>query len=318
MYYRHLLFFLTALLMWSIPAAAADTPQVVVSVEPQRYFVKRIAGDLVEVSVMVRPGASPATYEPSPRQLVELADAAAYFAIGVPFESAWLPRIRSTNPAMPIIHTDETITKMAMAIHDHHEEEAHGNDHHYDEVHGHDHHEQAHQEHTEAHHGPSILDPHVWTSPALAKILARNTTAGLAAIAPQHAAEFDTNLHAFLKEIDALDANIRQTLASVPADKRTFLVFHPSWGYFARDYGLNQVPIEAEGKEPGPKALMRIIREGRERRVDVIFVQPQFSHKSAQVIASELDATVVPLDPLAPEWAENLRHAAAVFKEALR
>lgn len=348
---------LATIILFSSAAFCADKPLIVVSVEPQRYFVEQIGHDLVDVSVMVRTGASPATYEPSPRQLTELSGAQAYFSIGVPFEAAWLPRIRSANSAMRIVHTDQGIKKSPMAAHDHHAEEGHhedghhekghyehGEDAHHDEGHHEEglhehgqaahheeaHHEEGHYEHGEdAHHeedghggrGESehvILDPHIWTSPALAKTIARNTAEGLAAIAPEHAATFQANLKAFLKDIDSLDAEIRQTLKPVPHDKRTFLVFHPSWGYFARDFDLNQIPIEAEGKEPGPKALMRIIRQGRKLGADVVFVQPQFSDKSARVIASELNAKVIALDPLAEDWAENLLHAASIFKEALR
>lgn len=305
---------LLSLVTLAVPALANAKPTVFVSVEPQRYVVQKLVGDAVNVSVMVRTGASPATYEPSPKQLAALSGAAAYLAIGVPFEAAWLPRIRGASEAMTVANVDAGIKKKAMAAHEHHEEPSHGS--HHEEV---GHHEE-HGDHDAHHddHNDGILDPHVWVSPALMKIIARNTADALGKVLPAETATIQSNLQAFLAEIDQLDRDIRDTLHNVPEARRTFLVFHPSWGYFADDYHLTQVPIEAEGKEPGPKALMRIIHEGREMNAKVVFVQPQFSDKSARVIASELDARVLPLDPLAEDWADNLRRAANTFRETLQ
>ncbi len=288
----------TLALAWAGPAPAADRPLVVVSIPPQRYFVTAIAGDAVDVAVMVRPGASPATYEPTPNQVAALSRAKAYLAIGVPFEAAWLERFAAANPAMAVTHMERGIRKAPMAAHAHALEDDHG--------HGQDH---------DGDHG--VLDPHVWLSPALAATLAENTCQALEGAAPDHGPEFRANLAALLGRIETLDADIHAILDPLPPAHRAFMVFHPSWGYFASQYGLRQMAIEAGGKEPGPRELAALVRRGRELGITVVFVQPQFSQKSASVIAAELGARVQPLDPLAEDWADNLLRAARAFRRDL-
>jgi zinc transport system substrate-binding protein len=285
---------------WAGPALAGAKVRAFVSILPQKYFVERIGGDMVDVGVLVLPGANPHMYEPSPRQMTALAGAQVFFAIGVNLEEVWLPKLADANQAMRIVRTQEGVEKIPMAAH------------------GHGEHEAMHEEHggEEQEHG--ILDPHIWLDPVRVKTIARNTCAGLVLVDPAHRAAYEANLAAFLKDMDGLNASIAKSLAAIPADKRTFMVFHPSWGYFAKRYGLTQVAIEAGGSEPSPRHLAEIIEHGRELGVSVVFVQPQFSRRSADVIASELGARVVPLDPLAENWKDNLLHAAEAFGQALR
>lgn len=279
------------------PAFAEQGLPVFVSIAPQKYFVEKIGGDLVDVSVMVKPGASPATYEPTPGQMSALADADGYFAIGVPFEDTWLERFIAANPQMEIVYTNRRIHQMPMATHEHQfdpkQKEMHPREAHWS------------------------LDPHIWLSPELVRKQALNIYKGLTLIDPKHEDIYSNNMFAFLREIDNLDDEIKKILAPLPQSKRAFIVFHPSWGYFAKEYNLNQIPIEAEGKEPGPKQVAQIVKYGRDRDIKVVFVQPQFSTKSAKVIASEMDAKVVPLDPLAENWAANLLEAAKAFRRGL-
>ncbi|XXJ18463.1 metal ABC transporter solute-binding protein, Zn/Mn family [Desulfovibrio caledoniensis] len=292
---------LVLLMAWAGPALAAGPVKAFVSILPQKYFVERIGGDLVDVEVLVLPGANPHMYEPSPRQMTALTRAQVYFAIGVNLEEVWLPRLADANRTMLVVKTQEGVEKIPMA------------EHHHDDGDGH---KAAHEEHEGEEHG--ILDPHIWLDPVRVKIVARNTCAGLIQVEPAHKDAFQANLAAFLKELDDLNEAIAGKLAPLPAEKRTFMVFHPSWGYFAKRYGLTQVAIEAGGSEPSPRHLAEIIEHGRELGVGVVFVQPQFSRRSADVIASELDARVVPLDPLAENWKDNLLHAADAFDQALR
>ncbi len=289
------------------PVLASETPHVFVSILPQRTFVEHISGDLVEVSVMVMPGASPATYEPTPRQMTTLTKARAYFAIGVPFERAWLPRITSVNPDMDVIHTDQGIEKRPMAAHEHHSGAVRDD---HEAPHGHQGEERGQRQ-------GGIRDPHVWLAPDLVKVLARNIHDGLVRIDPAHRDAYAHNLDRFLDEIDRLDQTLSTIIARFPEDQRSFMVFHPAWGYFADQYGLHQIPIESQGKEPSPKQLVDIVKHGRDKGISVVFVQPQFSDASAGVIAREMGAEVVPLDPLAEDWAENLLRAARAFERAL-
>jgi zinc transport system substrate-binding protein len=285
-------------------AYSADKIPVFVSIVPQKYFVEKIGGERVDVQVMVQPGASPATYEPKPRQMADISKTRVYFAIGVPFENAWLDKIAAFNPAMMIVHTDQGIQKIPLADHHHRENVAHFNK---DADHpGGDNQGAAHVNEMNRH--PSELDPHIWLSPPLVMIQAGTILDALQVIDPSHRSDYETNYRAFVPEIKALDAELSSILAG--SRERQFMVFHPSWGYFAHTYGLNQIAAEIEGKAPKPAQLKELIAHARALDIKVIFVQPQFSSKSAELIAREIGGQVVFADPLAEDWPDNLRKVA--------
>jgi len=263
---------------------------VMVSILPQKYFVERIGGEYVSVNVMVQPGASPATYEPKPEQLAALSEAGAYVSIGVPFEQAWLDRIAAANPDMLIVDTTRGIERMPVAAHHHHGEEHHEGE-------------------------PENPDPHIWLSPRLVKTQAQTIYEALVQLDPEHKGVYQANLEDFLADIDTLDADIRATLAGVK--NRKFMVFHPSWGYFARDYDLEMIPVEVGGQEPSAAELAELIAEAREKGIQVIFAQPQFSTRAAETIAQEIGGEVLLLDPLAEDWLDNMRQVADTFAEVL-
>jgi zinc transport system substrate-binding protein len=281
------------LLLLAAQLAVAGPVEVFVSILPQKYFVEKISGALVDVSVMVQPGASPATYEPKPRQMVALANTKIYFAIGVPFEATWLERIAATNPGMRIVHTEAGIEKMAMKSHRHHEDA-----------------EPRHNQY-------GIKDPHVWLSPPLARQQARNIFDALVAFDPIHRPSYETNYDKFIMELVDLDLELKRVFQK-NEEHLAFIVFHPSWGYFARAYGLEQVPIEVEGKKPRPAELRDLILYAKERGIKVIFVQPQFSSQAAKTIAHAIGGQIAFVDPLAFDWTTNLREVAAKFRDALK
>lgn len=274
----------------SVPAVhAAEKLNVVSSILPVKYFVDQIGGDLVESSVMVLPGASPAAYEPKPRQMVALSKSRLFVAIGAPYEKAWLPRLKGRN--LKIVHADAGIKKMAMkAKHDH----GHG--------HGHDDH--------------GALDPHIWNSPKRAEIICANILKALIKVAPQHKAVFERNYETTISTIQDVDKKIRKSLGTLKG-KPAFMVYHPSWGYFADDYGLTQVAVEVEGKEPGPRTLAKLIKEARHDRIRAIFVQPQFARRSAQTIAKAVGAEVVVADPVPYEWPTTMETIAKALHKVL-
>jgi zinc transport system substrate-binding protein len=318
-------------LFLAAPTCFAAAPmKIFVSILPQKYFVERIGGDLLDVSVMVRPGASPATYEPKPRQMAEITRTRIYFAIGVPFEKVWLEKIAATNPKMRIVHTEAGIEKIPMLAHHHHEEKSehrHDEDEHYHQRkrHGnkeaeHHHDEKEKHQDTEAeddhlHHG--IKDPHVWLSPPLVMVQARNILRALDSVDPVNRSAYERNYRDFIMELVVLDEELRKIFAG-KKEGLEFLVFHPAWGYFANSYGLEQVPIEIEGKEPKPAELKDLIEHARERDIKVIFVQPQFSSESAKTIAKSIGGQVAVVDPLAADWSDNLREVARKFRAALK
>lgn len=256
----------------------------IISILPEQTFVKAIGGDKVNVSLMVLPGNSPHTYEPKPSQMIDIAKADLYFAIDVEFEHVWLPKFKNLNTNMQVVDVADGITKMHMA--------------------------KAHSEHHDAHdHGENSYDPHIWTAPANVKVIAKNIYTALAKQDPSNVDYYKSNLDTFLMEIDKTDAQIRQILSTLKAS-RTFMVFHPSWGYFAKAYELKQIAVEVEGKSPKPRELVNLIKEAKEEKVQAIFTQPEFSDSSAKIIAKELHIPVVKVSPLAKEWSKNLLNIA--------
>ena len=274
---------------------AAERVNVFVSIAPQRHFVQQIGKDLVDVQVLVEPGADPHTYEPKPQQMVALSRAALYFAVGIEFEAAKLGKITAMNPRMQVVHTGHGIMKLPMAAHGHPDAE---------DKHGQDRHDQGN------------LDPHIWLSPPLVMLQARTILTALQAVDPAHGSVYEANYRAFILELMDLDAHLRATFAGLKGSP--FMVFHPSWGTFAHTYGLKQVPVEIEGKSPKPAQLKRLIEHARSNQIKVVFAQPQFSSKSAQQISNAIDGRVAFVDPLAQDWATNLRRIAEEFKNAFK
>jgi zinc transport system substrate-binding protein len=306
-------FIIGLLYVFSSNCFAADKLPVFVSIVPQQYFVQQIGKELVDVQVMIIPGADPHTYEPKPRQMVAISKAKLYFAVGIEFEEAHLKKITATNPDLKVIHTDHGIEKLAMAAH-HHDD--HAEAHHEAD---HDHKEGEHQgeaAHEEDHHEHAGLDPHIWLSPPLVKIQARTILAALQEADPAHRMVYEANFQEFAARIDRLNAELKNKFAGKTGLQ--FMVFHPAWGYFAHTYGLKQVPIEIEGKDPKPAQLKSLIHHARENGIKVLFVQPQFPTKSAELVAREIGGQVAFADPLAEDWMANLRQVVDKFQAALK
>jgi zinc transport system substrate-binding protein len=288
--------------VWGSGSALAGEPiPVFVSIPPQKYFVEKIGGSFVQVSVMVPPGANPHIYEPRPTQMTALSKSKIYFAIGVTFETVWLPKFAKLNPKMQIVHTDRGIDKMEMVAHHHEEEDVAG--------------DKDSAKSASLEESTGTLDPHVWVAPPEVRIIARNIQEALAEIDPANSGIYQSNLETFLKEIDKLDKDLTEIFKGKKGLK--FMVYHPAWGYFARAYGLEQVPVEIEGKEPKPGQLKDLITQSKKDGIKVIFVQPQFSTKSAETIAKAIGGQVIAADNLREDWERNLRVQAQKFKLAL-
>ena len=262
---------------------------VFTSILPQKYFVERIGGDRVNVSVLVGPGKSPATYEPLPDQVIALSRADIFFTVGVSFEHAFIPKIEKSLQALKIIDTSAGIKKRFLEAPGH---EEHGDD-------GHDHRERA-------------VDPHIWMSVTLVKKQAENIYNALAEKDPEGRVFYKKNYDDFIAELDRLNDELKQALA--PLRGSTLFVFHPAFGYFADEYGLKQVAIETGGKEPSPSALEAVIKKAKSEKVRIIFVQPEFSQKSAKAIAGAIGGTVVVLNPLSPDYIKNIQSIATEIK----
>ena len=236
---------------------------VAVSILPQKEFVERIGKERVSVIVMIPPGASPATYEPSPGQLREVSRARLYVRIGkIPFEDAWMDNIVEANSDLTVIDSSDGIAIVAN-------------------------------------------DPHIWLSPTLAKTQVEHICDALVEIDPDNRDYYVENKEEYLDELDNLDYEIRKNLSGIK--NRKFMIFHPAWGYFARDYQMEQIPIEIEGKEPSALDLAKLVDTAKVNNITVVFTAPQFNSESAEVIAEEIGGAVVPIDPLAADYVANLR-----------
>jgi zinc transport system substrate-binding protein len=253
---------------------------VAVSIIPQQTFVERIGGDKVNVMTLVQPGQSPHAYEPKPSQMQQLSKVQIYFPITIEFENAWLEKFKSQNSTMQIVPMTKGIQFMMMEKHTH----------------------SKNQEKVK-----TIIKPdsHTWTSPLNVKIMAKNIYETLSLVDPKNKDYYKKNYRDFLQEINTTDQTIREILLDTPSASK-FMVFHPAWGYFARDYGLEQFPVEKEGKEPKPKELIALIEKARAANIKAIIVQKEFSEKAVQTIADELHIQVIKESPLASNWEENL------------
>ena len=252
----------------------------VVSVVPQKTFVKAIGGDKVNVSIMVKPGSEPETYEPKPSQMKDIAKADLYFAIGFGFEEVWLKKFANQNKNMKIIDLSNHIKKIPMVS--------------------------VHRLDVDSkHHEHNSLDPHIWLSPKNVKVIAKDIYENLVKIDSKNRAYYKNNYDKFLIHIKNTDKKIKKVLVDVETGSN-LMVFHPAWGYFSRDYGLTQLAIEVDGKNPKPKQVMLLIKRAKKENVKAIFTAPEFNQKIAKQVAHEVGVPVISVSPLNPNWSENL------------
>ncbi len=249
-----------------------EKPVVVVTISPQAEFVKKVGGDRVEVTVMVPPGANVHIYEPTPSQMTTLAEAVMYAKVGsgIEFELTWMEKLRAVNKEMLVVDCSAGVSLREVT----------------GEV------------------DLSEIDPHIWMSPGNVAVMVQNIYDGLVTIDAANKVYYARNRDAYLRELDRLDREIRDSLSGVP--DRTFMVYHPSLGYFAREYGLTMLSIENEGKEPTAAGMARMIARAKESDISVIFAEPQFTPQSAGVIADAIGGKVVFIDSLAGDYVANM------------
>lgn len=258
---------------------------VAVTILPQAGIVETIGGDKVEVVVMVPPGASPHTYEVTPDQMTQLSRAKMYVKVGSPveFELAWMDKLLAVNKSMLLVDCSHGIQFIEMAEEEHEDEG---------------------------------VDPHIWLSVKNVKIMAQNICDGLIQVDPENKVYYEEKLTAYLDELTRLDETLAADLSGI--SNRSFIVYHPSFGYFAHDYNLTQIGVEQEGKEPDAEYLIRLIEEAKENNIRVVFVSPQYSTKSAESVAREINGQVVIIDPLAKDIIGNMHTIASAIKQAMQ
>ncbi|MEA3460654.1 MAG: zinc ABC transporter substrate-binding protein [Bacteroidota bacterium] len=269
---------------------STDRPLVSVSIIPQQYFIEQLAGELVEVNVMIPPGASPATYEPSMSQLGKLDRSIVYLRIGyVGFEQSWMDKISSVNPDMKIADLSEGVD---VITEDAEEEENH---------HGH------------SHHG---TDPHIWMSTINARIIARNIYHELLLLFPDKKDYLQNRLEQFILSLDSLHKDISNSLEGI--QNRKFMIYHPALSYYARDYGLEQLSLEIEGKTPSPAHLKEMTDLAIRHQISKILIQSQFDRKNAEVLAMETGSEIIQFDPLDLHWGKQMRYIAEQLNSSMQ
>ncbi len=280
-------------------------PVVSVTILPQKFFVEKLAGSSLEINVMVPPGASPATYEPSVQQLRNLEHSPLYLKIGyVEFELGWMGKIAASNPSMKIVDLSEGIDLSSVEPSPKRSGrfKADGLS-----TTGSPASVPEHADH--AHAGP---DPHIWMSARNARTIARNTRDALVNMFPDYTDNFNLHLEQLLKEIDSVDVTISGMLG--PYRDGAFMIYHPALTYFARDYHLNQYSLENEGKAPSPRHMQWMVDLGKEKHIAAIFVQKQFDQRNASVLAGEIGARVIRIDPLSADWSAEMVRIAEQLK----
>lgn len=292
---------LTALLFCCLSTGLSAEPlRVFTSIAPLQYLVDRIGGESVQNTVLVKPGETLHTFSPSPRLLTAMSDAKILFRSGSPDEQIWLEKVSRSHKNLQIIDlsssvdlTAETSEKLHLSSEASEAEEHHSHNHHDEEHH---------------HNYDGELDPHFWTSPPLLLEAAQTVQKTLAAANPDHASTYLNAYEALASELNQLDQDIHLLLADVKS--RNLLVFHPSWGYFAAQYDFQQLAIETGGKMPSAKKLIKLIEHAKTDNINALFVQPQINPADAKLLAKQIGAQLIVIDPLAYDYINNLRQVA--------
>lgn len=283
-------------------ATSNSKMNVAVTLQPYAKIAQEIGGERISVITMIPPNADPHSFEPKPASLKTFSKADLYLSDSSGLDQIWLPRFMSVNKKIDVFYISNGISWMTQTHH-HHEEEHHGAELHHDEDDDHD---------------EASLDPHLWTSPKQVIKIAENIFAVLVKKDPSSKPYYESRLKLFVEHWKSVDLFVEKTIAQISEKRRVFITFHPSYGYLARDYGLVQRTIEVEGKEPKPQDLKKLILDAKQNDIHAIFVQPQFSKRSAESIASQLNAIVVSTDPLAFDIEKNLRAFIQTLVEAAK
>ena len=268
--------------------------KIVTTIPPLAFFIENIGGEKVEIETLVPPMGNPHTYEPTHKQMSILsrADLFVKAGSGIEFELLWMERLIDLNSGMPVCDSSESIHLIDMADNEHEEEEESGHHHHHHK------------------------DPHIWLSPGNAVMMSKNILGAIIDIDPHNSEYYENNCRRLINNLQSLKKDISNRLKNVK--NRQFYIFHPAWGYFARDFSLTQIPVEYSGKEPTPARMANLIKRARKENIRVIFTSPQFSKKNAEVIAREIDGRVDFIDPMAGDYINNLEKTAQLFQENMK
>lgn len=273
--------------LWLLLTAACTSPRekadeerlVSVTIQPQRYVAERIAGDIYRINCVIPAGQSPETYDPTPQEMMRIGQSDAYLRIGsIGFEQVWMKAIQEQNATLPVFDLSKGIELVAT-------------------------HEAA-SENTAGHHHHGLTDPHIWTSTRNMRVIAQNTRDAFCSLDSLNKDTYEANYLRLIAEIDSTEAVLDTLLR--PLAGTAFIIYHPALTYLARDYGLEQLCIEMDGKEPSPAQLKALVEAAKRHNAKVVFVQQEFDQKNAEIIARETGCILVPINPLDYNWPESM------------
>lgn len=253
---------------------------VAVSIIPEEAFVKKIAGDAVNVVCLIPPGNSPANYEPTLDVMKDISKSSTYFTIDVPAEKSIIQKVREFNKDIEVINLAEDVREK------------------YDDRVFED----------------GGRDPHIWLSPKRVIVMVESIKAELIKIDVNNKEIYEENANKFIDELNELDRNMKSSLNS----GKSFLIYHPSLGYIAEDYGIKMLPIEKEGKEPSIKEIKRVVEEAKNKNITDVLCQAEFDIKEGEVIAKELGGEVKIIEPLSENYIESMNNILSVLIEAAK
>jgi zinc transport system substrate-binding protein len=286
--FKFIILFLTLSIQLAAANNSGQSHQVLVTLSPYKFFVEKIAGDTLDINVMVPAGSSAHTYEPTPKQMLSASHADLWFIIGEPFEHRALAVLQTHNPKLITIDMRQGIDLIYA-------------------------HEGDPENASCVCHCHTGVDLHFWLSPKLAKQQAKTIAEALIRYYPERKNRYIQNLEMFLKELDLLNEEIIKILS--PLQNRVILVSHPAYAYFCRDYKIRQLSIEFEGKDPTPQQLTKLLQKAHQNQIRTIFTQRQYSNKGAKLIAAELNAKIVELDPYSEDYINSMREIATRFAQ---
>lgn len=256
--------------------------KVAVSIVPQETFVKMVGGDKVDVITMIPPGKSPENFAPTPDIMEKFSEANIYFTIGVPTEKASiLPKVREFNKDVKIIDMADEVSKV----------------------------------YSERKFESGDRDPHIWLSPKRAKVMVQIIAKELSTIDPSNKNFYESNAEKYISKLDEVDTEIKNSLS--PLEKKTFICYHPAFGYFAEDYGLQMIALEHEGKEATIEDFQKIIDFAKKEGIKVVFYQAEIDSKQLSTLAKEIGGKAEMIEPLSPKYIDNLKTMAETFKKVM-
>ncbi|KAF5075113.1 High-affinity zinc uptake system binding-protein ZnuA [anaerobic digester metagenome] len=265
-----------------ISTEVEEKPIVAVTIVPEQTFVEAVCGDLAKVVTMVPPGSSPESYEPTPKEMEQFSNAELYFTIGVPSEEAYILPKANEIDSLKTVSLQDDVAKV----------------------------------YPDRELAPGERDPHIWLSPKRVIVMVESIAREMGEVDPANKETYEENAQAYIKELSTLDSDIQNVLKTV--ENKKFVVFHPAFGYLADDYGLEMYALEEEGKESTPQQMQKMIDLAKKDNIKVIFYQAEISSKQAEAFAEELGGKTVQLEPLAPNYTENLEKMAKLMAEVMQ